>query len=79
VSRREEEPVDTTLAPAGYAAPQLGGTTAESEVDEIVWWVVFVGFAYAVALAWATYCRISGGYPDISLTWRGFKVACKSG
>jgi hypothetical protein len=38
-----------------------------------------VGFAYAVALAWATYCRISGGYPEISLTWKGFKVACKSG
>lgn len=71
--------MEAALAPAGYAPPQLYGTSAQVEADEILWWVVFVGFAYAIALAWATYCRISGGYPDISLTWRGFKVACKSG
>ena len=70
--------MEAALASTGYAPPQIGGT-ATSEVDEIVWWIVFVGFAYAVALAWATYCRVSGGYPDISLTWKGFKVACKSG
>jgi len=71
--------MEAALGPAGYAPPQLYGTSTVAEVDEIVWWVVFVGFAYAVALAYATYCRISGGYPDISLTWKGFKVACKSG
>jgi hypothetical protein len=71
--------MEATVATAGYAPPQIAGLPAEGEIDEIVWWVVFVGFAYAVALAWATYCRITGGYPDISLTWKGFKVACKSG
>ena len=38
--------MDATLAPAAYAPPQLGGTTAVTEVDEVVWWIVFVGFAY---------------------------------
>ena len=71
--------MEAALAPSGYAAPQLAGAAVVSEVDEVIWWIVFVGFAYAVALAWATYCRVSGGYPDISLTWKGFKVACKSG
>ncbi len=71
--------MEAALATAGYAPPQLSGTTAGSEVDEVVWWIVFVGFAYAAALAYAIYCRASGGYPDISLTWKGFKVACKSG
>lgn len=66
------------LATAGYEAPVLVEAPEAVEADDVVWWVVFVGFAYAVALAWATYCRISGGYPDISLTWKGFKVACNS-
>ena len=70
--------METAIAPAAYAAPQLAGPFGAAESDEIVWWVVWVGFAYALALAWATYCRITGGYPDISLTWKGFKVACKS-
>jgi hypothetical protein len=43
-----------------------------------VWWVVFVGFAYTLALAYAWYCRATGGDADISLTWKGFKVACES-
>ncbi len=66
------------LAEARYTRPAvtLDGETAQ--VDEAVWWVVVVGLAYAVALAWATYCRITGGYPDISFGWKGFKVACKS-
>jgi hypothetical protein len=67
------------LATAGYEAPVLVEAPEAVEADDVVWWVVFVGFAYAVALAWATYCRITGGYPEISLTWKGFKVACKSG
>jgi hypothetical protein len=68
-----------SLATAGYEAPVLFEAPEAVEADDVVWWVVFVGFAYAVALAWATYCRITGGYPEISLTWKGFKVACKSG
>ena len=41
-----------------------------------MWWAVFVGFAYALALAYAAYCTRRGGHPVISLGWRGFKVAC---
>ena len=72
--------MSTLVAPVApeYAAPALAFHGETAEVDEVVWWIVFVGFAYAVALAWASWCRISGGYPDISLGWTGFKVACKS-
>jgi hypothetical protein len=61
-----------------YAPPSVGLGGELTERDEVVWWAVFVGFAYVVAVAWATYCRWSGGYPEISLTWKGFKVVCKS-
>jgi hypothetical protein len=71
--------MDTAIAARGYAPPRLEADGDAGQADEVVWWVVWVGFAYAIALAWATYCRISGGYPDISLTWKGFKIACKSG
>jgi hypothetical protein len=70
--------MEAAVAATGYSAPALRWSPAASEIDEVVWWVVFVGFSFAVALAWATYCRITGGYPEISLTWKGFKVACKS-
>ena len=66
------------LAAPAYAPPALGFRGETGEKDEVVWWVVFVGFAYVVALAWATYCRITGGDPEISLTWKGFKIVCKS-
>jgi hypothetical protein len=66
------------LASPEYVAPSLAFDGETAEVDDVVWWAVFVGFAYALALAWATYCRITGGYPEISLTWKGFKVVCKS-
>ena len=66
------------LAPQVYAPPALvaGGDLAET--DEIVWWIVVVGFAYALALAWAAWCRHTGGDADISFGWSGFKVVCKS-
>ena len=66
------------LAPQPYAPPALvaGGDLAET--DEIVWWIVVVGFAYALALAWAAWCRHTGGNADISFGWSGFKVVCKS-
>lgn len=69
-----------SLAPVAspYAAPSLVFHGETAETDEVVWWIVFVGFAYALALAWASWCRLSGGYPEISLGWTGFKVACKS-
>ena len=66
------------LVTPGYAAPALAFDGETADVDEVVWWAVFVGFAYALALAWAAYCRATGGDPDISFTWKGFKVACKS-
>ena len=41
----------------GYSVPSLGLTGEPAETDDVIWWVVVVGFAYAVALAWAT-CEI---------------------
>ena len=72
--------MDTALALAGpsYAPPALlaGGDLAET--DEVVWWIVVVGFAYALALAWAAWCRSRGGNAEIQFGWSGFKVVCKS-
>ncbi len=48
------------------------------QTEDVVWWVVVVGFAYAVALAWATWCRHNGGSAEISFGWTGFKVVCRS-
>jgi hypothetical protein len=70
--------MDGALAPApGYAVPALGFASEPAQSDDIIWWVVVVGFAYAVALAWATWCRHNGGSAEISFGWTGFKVACK--
>lgn len=70
--------MEAALASTVYLAPALRWSPTSSEVNEVVWWVVLVGFSFAAALAWATYCRITGGYPEISFGWKGFKVACKS-
>ena len=72
--------MDTALALAGpaYAPPALAAGDDLSETDDIVWWIVVVGFAYALALAWAAWCRHTGGNADISFGWSGFKVVCKS-
>jgi hypothetical protein len=64
--------------PLAYAAPDVRLEGAAGQADEVVWWAVYVGISFAVALAWATYCRATGGYPEISFTWKGFKVACNS-
>ena len=70
--------MDTALALGGpYAAPSLAFTGEPAQTEDIVWWIVFVGFAYAVALAWATWCRKNGGSAEISLSWTGFKVVCR--
>jgi hypothetical protein len=70
--------MDTALALGGsYAAPALAFTGEPAQTEDIVWWIVFVGFAYAVALAWAAWCRKNGGNAEISLSWTGFKVVCR--
>ena len=60
-----------------YAPPALAFAGEPAERDDIIWWVVIVGFAYAVAVAWATWCRHTGGSAEISLGWTGFKVVCR--
>lgn len=67
----------TALALPAYEAPALAWTNETAERSEVLWWVVFVGFAYSLALAYAAYCTYAGGEPEISLTWRGFKVSCR--
>ena len=42
--------------------------------SESYWWVIVLLFS--AALAWATYCRSTGGHPVIRATWRGFIVRC---
>ena len=71
--------MDTALAiGTPYARPTVRWDAEPAQREPIVWWVVFVGFAYAIAIAYAAYCRHTGGDPDIELTWHGFKVICKS-
>lgn len=72
--------MDTMLAleTIGYAPPALGPVLGVEERDDVVWWAVAVGLAYTAALAWASWCKVTGGDPDISFGWSGFKVACKS-
>ena len=69
----------SVLAIPTYTPPALAlrGVPARTE-ENIVWWVVVVGLSFALALAWATYCRSTGGNADISFGWSGFKVSCKS-
>jgi len=66
------------LAGAGYEPPSVAFASDVEEVADVVWWAVVVGFAYAVALAWAAWCRSRGGNAEISFGWSGFKVVCKS-
>lgn len=71
--------MDSALAVRpGYDPPALAFGGAVEHRDDVVWWVVVVGFAYAVALAWATWCRLTGGSASISFGWSGFKVTCTS-
>jgi hypothetical protein len=77
-SIRKEVTLDTSTAVGLYERPALLWDSDPAQRSPIVWWVVFVGFAYTLALAYAWYCRITGGDADISLTWKGFKVECKS-
>lgn len=65
------------LAGSGYAPPAVAYHGEAERQEDAVWWVVVVGFAYAVALAWATWCRVNGGSAEISFGWTGFKVVCR--
>jgi hypothetical protein len=70
--------MDTSVAIPRYEPPTLAWPAgAVEQRQQIIWWVVFVGFAYAVAIAYAVYCTHLGGDPDIELTWHGFKVTCR--
>ena len=42
--------------------------------SESYWWIVVVLFS--AALAWAAYCRSTGGNPVIRATWRGYIIRC---
>lgn len=63
---------------AGYDAPSLGRGLPLDDREDVVWWAVVVGFAYALALAWASWCKLTGGDPEIVFGWTGFKVICRS-
>ena len=69
--------MDSTLALPRYEPPALEWPGELAQRQEIVWWIVFVGFAYAIAMAYAWYCSHTGGHPDIELTWKGFKITCR--
>lgn len=70
--------MDTALALPLYEPPALARSLdlTHDQTEPVVWWVVFVGFAYSLALLYAYYCRRTGGDPDISFGWSGFKVSC---
>ncbi len=63
------------LIPASYEAPAAELDHVEYENEPYLWYVLFA-VLYATALAYAAYCTYKGGSPVISLTWRGFKMAC---
>jgi hypothetical protein len=71
--------MDTALVLRGpYTAPALAFAGEPAETEDVVWWIVVLGLAYAVAVAYAAYCRHTGGNPDIQFGWTGFKVVCRS-
>ena len=65
-------------SPVGYEPPAIAIGGDLGERNDVVWWVVVVGAAYAVALAYVAWCRHQGGNGEISFGWSGFKVVCKS-
>ena len=48
------------LATAGYEPPVLVEAQEALEADDVVWWVVFVGFAYAVLMVLLPYPVFEG-------------------
>ena len=62
-----------SMVPHPYEPPVAELDVIEHE-SESYWWVLVV--AFAAALAWAAYCRHTGGHPVIRATWRGFIIRC---
>jgi len=65
------------LAIPRYERPVLVWPVEQEHESPVVWWAVLVGFSFALAIAYATYCSHLGGDPDISFGWSGFKVTCR--
>ena len=63
------------LADPSYSAPALAYTGELAESEDVVWWIVVVGFAYAVALAYVAWCRHNGGDGEISSVGRGSRLS----
>ena len=64
------------LAAPRYEPPTLAWRGEAAQAVHVVWWAVVVGFSFALALAYASYCIYMGGSPSISFGWSGFKVSC---
>jgi hypothetical protein len=54
--------------------PPVAALDAIEHESESYWWVIVVLFS--AALAWAAYCRSTGGHPVIRPTWRGYIIRC---
>ncbi len=65
------------LAIPRYERPVLAWPAETGQESPVVWWVVVVGFSFALAIAYAIYCTYTGGDPEITLTWSGFKITCR--
>jgi hypothetical protein len=63
----------SSMVPDLYEPPVAGLDHIEPE-GESYWWVLVLLFS--AALAWAAYCRSTGGHPVIRATWSGFIVRC---
>ena len=86
-SRKEVTEALARDLPAGGAISGMAGSMVldfyeppVAELDHIehesesYWWVIVLLFS--AALAWAAYCRSTGGHPVIRATWSGFIVRC---
>ena len=64
----------TTLT---YETPtiELNAVDTTATVNPVAIWIVAC-VLFAVAIAYATYCRATGGWADIRLGWSGFRVIC---
>ena len=71
-----ERAAEVAALEAVWEAPTADVGSAPERQD----WVIFVVFVivWATALAYAAYCTGKGGHPNISFSWRGFKVQCNS-
>ena len=62
-----------SMVPDLYEPPVAVLDHIEHE-SESYWWIIVLFFS--AALAWAAYCRSTGGHPVIRATWSGFIVRC---